>query len=39
MLADPKVADVLPLTARSVYVVGKAAGSTALTVYGPGKRN
>src|SRR5436190_20966561 len=30
MLADPKVADVLPLTARSVYVVGKGAGSTAL---------
>jgi pilus assembly protein CpaC len=38
MIADPKVADVLPLTTRSVYVVGKSLGSTALTVYGPGKR-
>lgn len=38
MIADPKVADVLPLTRRSVYVVGRAMGATALTVYGPGKR-
>jgi pilus assembly protein CpaC len=38
MIADPKVADVLPLTTHSVYVVGKAPGSTALTIYGPGKR-
>jgi pilus assembly protein CpaC len=38
MVADPKVADVLPLNTHSVYVVGKAVGSTALTVYGPGKR-
>jgi pilus assembly protein CpaC len=38
MIADPKVADVLPLTARSVYVVGRGMGATALTVYGPGKR-
>lgn len=38
MIADPKVADVLPLSARSVYVVGKTMGSTALTIYGPGKR-
>lgn len=38
MIADPKVADVLPLTPRSVYVVGKGLGSTALTAYGPGKR-
>jgi pilus assembly protein CpaC len=38
MIADPKVADVLPLTSRSVYVVGRGIGSTALTVYGPGKR-
>jgi len=38
MIADPKIADVLPLTSHSVYVVGKGMGSTALTVYGPGKR-
>lgn len=38
MIADPKVADVLPLSTHSVYLVGKAPGSTALTIYGPGKR-
>ncbi|MDP3852254.1 type II and III secretion system protein family protein [Phenylobacterium sp.] len=38
MIANPEVADVLPLSTRSIYVVGKALGSTALTVYGPGKR-
>jgi pilus assembly protein CpaC len=38
MIADPKVADVMPLSARSIYVVGKTMGSTALTIYGPGKR-
>ncbi|HET9161607.1 MAG TPA: type II and III secretion system protein family protein, partial [Caulobacteraceae bacterium] len=38
MIADPKIADVLPLSNRSVYVVGKGVGSTALTIYGPGKR-
>ncbi len=38
MVADPKIADVLPLNTHSIYVVGKAAGSTALTVYGPGKQ-
>ncbi len=38
MIADPKVADVLPLNSRSVYVVGKQQGSTALTIYGPGRR-
>src|SRR4029079_10868366 len=38
MIADPKVADVLPLSNRSVYVVGEGLGSTALTIYGPGKR-
>lgn len=37
MIADPKVADVLPLSSRSVYIVGKSMGSTALTIYGPGK--
>ena len=38
LVADPKIADVMPLSSRSVYVVGKTMGSTALTIYGPGKR-
>ncbi|HXV01872.1 MAG TPA: type II and III secretion system protein family protein [Caulobacteraceae bacterium] len=38
MIADPKIADVVPLTSHSVYVVGKSLGSTALSIYGPGKR-
>ena len=38
MVGDPKIADVIPLTNHSVYVVGKGLGSTALSIYGPGKR-
>jgi pilus assembly protein CpaC len=38
MVADPKVADVLPLNSHSVYIVGKTMGSTAVTIFGPGKR-
>ncbi len=38
MVGDPKVADVVPLTTHSVYVVGKTVGATSLTIYGPGKR-
>ena len=38
MVANPEIADVLPLSNRSIYVVGKKAGATGLTVYGPGKR-
>jgi pilus assembly protein CpaC len=38
MVADPKIADVLPLNSRSIYVVGKGPGSTALSVYGPKKQ-
>jgi pilus assembly protein CpaC len=38
MIGDPKIADILPLNQHSVYVVGKAMGSTALTIYGAGKR-
>lgn len=38
MIADPKVADVLPLNGHSVYVVGKTVGATALTIYGPNRR-
>ena len=37
MVADPKVADVVPLTAHSVYIVGEAIGSTAITLSGPNK--
>jgi pilus assembly protein CpaC len=38
MVADPKIADVVPLNTRSVYVVGKALGGTAITIYGPNRR-
>ena len=38
MIADPKIADVLPLSTHSIYVVGKGMGSTALTIYGRGKQ-
>ena len=38
MIADPEIADVLPLSDRSIYVVGKKPGTTALSIYGPGKR-
>jgi len=38
MIADPAIVDVLPLTTRSVYVVGKKVGTTTITIYGPGKR-
>jgi pilus assembly protein CpaC len=37
MVADPKIADVLPLDSRSIYVIGKGMGATAVMVYGPGK--
>lgn len=38
MIADPKIADILPLNRHSIYIVGKGMGTTALTVYGTGKR-
>lgn len=38
MVADPKTADVVPISGHSVYVVGKGLGATSLTIYGPGKR-
>jgi len=37
MVGDPKIADVVPLTTHSVYVVGKGVGSTSLSIYGAGK--
>lgn len=36
-IADPETADVLPLTDRSVSILGKKIGSTRITVYGEGK--
>jgi pilus assembly protein CpaC len=38
MIADPKVADVMPLNSRSVYIVAKQVGVTTLSVYGANKR-
>jgi pilus assembly protein CpaC len=38
MIGDPKIADILPLNQRSIYIVGKGMGGTSLTVYGAGKR-
>ena len=38
MIGDAKIADVVPLTRHSVYVVGKSVGATSLSIYGPGKR-
>jgi len=38
MIAEPKIADIVPLNNHSVYVVGKGMGTTALTVYGAGKK-
>jgi pilus assembly protein CpaC len=32
MVGDPKVADVVPLSDRTIYVLGKAAGASSLTV-------
>ncbi|MGX1100178.1 pilus assembly protein CpaC [Amorphus sp. MBR-141] len=34
-VADPSVADVAPLTIRSLYLFGKAAGRTTVTLYDP----
>jgi pilus assembly protein CpaC len=33
LIGDPAIADVLPLTDRSLYVLGKKAGTTSLTLY------
>lgn len=37
-VGNSEIADVLPLTDRSIYVLGKALGSTNLSVYGRGKQ-
>lgn len=36
-IGNPKIADVLPLTDRQIYVLGKEVGSTNLLVYGENK--
>src|SRR4051794_16523028 len=33
LIGNPAIADVLPLTDSSIYVLGKAAGTTSLTLY------
>jgi pilus assembly protein CpaC len=38
VVADPEVADVLPLTDRSLSVLGKKIGSTRLSIYAEGKQ-
>ncbi len=38
LVGSSKIADVLPLTDRTIYVLGKALGRTNLSVYGKGKR-
>lgn len=37
-VGNPDIADVVPITDRSVYVLGKKIGATNLTVYGPNKQ-
>jgi pilus assembly protein CpaC len=36
-VGNPEIADVLALTDQSIYVLGKALGTTNLTIYGPNK--
>ncbi len=38
MVGNPEVADVLPISDRSIYVLGKQIGSTNLTIYGANRR-
>jgi pilus assembly protein CpaC len=38
LVGNPEVADVLAITNRSIYVLGKQLGSTSLTIYGPRKK-
>src|SRR5258708_13504417 len=33
LIGNPEIADILPLTDNSVYVLGKKAGTTSLTLY------
>lgn len=38
MIGNPDIADVLPISGRSVYVLGKKLGTTSLTLYDAGNR-
>lgn len=38
LVGNPDIADVLPLTDRSIYILGKSLGSTNLTIYGSNKQ-
>jgi len=38
LVGDPKVADIIPLTDRSIYVIGKGVGGTSLTLFSRGKQ-
>ena len=38
MVGNPDIADILPLSNNSLYVLGKKAGTTSLSLYGPGNR-
>ncbi|MEL1251019.1 type II and III secretion system protein family protein [Aurantiacibacter gilvus] len=38
MIGNSEIADVLPLTDQSVYVLGRSMGTTSLTLYGDGGR-
>lgn len=38
LIGNPEIADVLALSDRSLYLLGKTLGATSLTIYGRGKR-
>lgn len=38
MVGNPEIADVLPISDRAIYILGKQIGSTNLTLYGPNRR-
>ena len=38
LVGNSKIADVLPLTNRTLYILGKEIGTTSLSIYGPGKK-
>lgn len=38
LVGDPDTADIIPLTDRSIYVIGKAIGGTSLTLFSRGKQ-
>jgi pilus assembly protein CpaC len=38
MIGNPAVADIVPITTRSIYVLGKTLGTTSLTLYDSSNR-